>query len=278
MVLSLLANQAHEQFENGPSPPVAGLGWFDLETPAASRDRRPRERHCAGLRQEPPSFLSLPSTVFTRRRRLHLLLLAFLAFGACFLSVTATAADTAGIVAELINPRKLATLRARGTNPRIQKCVYWLATARNETPGPVALATEAVRRAGYTNALAAQLTRDALLRNLDIAEKLGCLDAEGLSELRKGNAATIRLGPYAGQELSVDHIIPRAVCVELDHVIANLELLPLRLNESKGDKIGTRQLTLAQTLQRAGLLSPASAQKVRSAQHSASTRAPVAVH
>ena len=31
----------------------------------------------------------------------------------------------------------------------------------------------------------------------------------------------------------MDHIIPRAVVPELDHVIANLELMPLRLNERK---------------------------------------------
>lgn len=213
-----------------------------------------------------------------RRGWFALLLLVALAFGTFFCTVTATAADTARIVAELINPAKLATLRPRGANPRVQKCVYWLATARNENDGPARVAAEAVRRAGYTNALAAQLTRDALLRNLDIADKLGCLDAEGLSEMRKGNSATIRKGPYAGQELSVDHIIPRAVCVELDHVIANLELMPLRLNEAKSDKIGARQLDLARTLQHAGLLSAAGARKIRTTQLSAAKPAPVATH
>ena len=41
--------------------------------------------------------------------------------------------------------------------------------------------------------------------------------------------------PYAGDELSVDHIIPFAVMPQLDHVIANLEMMPLRMNRSKGD-------------------------------------------
>jgi len=195
------------------------------------------------------------------RSRFALLVVLALALLAGF-PTTATAADTAAIVAELINPGKLATLRPRGANPRVQKCVYWLATARNEKSDPARILEVAVGRAGYTNALAAQLTRNALLRNLDIAEKLGCLDAEGLSEMRKGNAATIRKGPYAGQELSVDHIIPRAVCVELDNVIANLELMPLRLNESKNAKVGTRQMALAQTLQRAGLLTAGSVRKI----------------
>jgi hypothetical protein len=112
----------------------------------------------------------------------------------------------------------------------------------------------AIARAGYTNALAAQLTRDALLRNLDIAEKLGCLDDAGLGDLRRGQSPTIREGPYQGQELSVDHIIPRAVCPELDNVIANLELMPMKLNSAKGARVGQRQRDLADKFHTAGLL------------------------
>jgi hypothetical protein len=55
-------------------------------------------------------------------------------------------------------------------------------------------------------------------------------------------------------QLSVDHIIPRAACPELDNVIANLELMPLRANESKNAKVGPRQLQKAEELHRAGLL------------------------
>ena len=39
----------------------------------------------------------------------------------------------------------------------------------------------------------------------------------------------MRAFAYAGDQLSVDHIIPRAVVPELDNVIANLELMPLDL-------------------------------------------------
>ena len=51
--------------------------------------------------------------------------------------------------------------------------------------------------------------------------------------------------------------IPRSVVPELDNVVANLELLPVRMNQSKGDKIGQRQLDLARKLNEAGLLSQA---------------------
>jgi hypothetical protein len=48
-----------------------------------------------------------------------------------------------------------------------------------------------------------------------------------------------------------------AVAPELDRVIANLELMPLRMNEGKNAKIGARQLDLARKLHGAGLLSRA---------------------
>jgi len=68
-------------------------------------------------------------------------------------------------------------------------------------PGCLTAIAEAVldqALAGKMPGNAARLTKAALLRNLDIAEKLGCLDADVLAEMRKGNAPTVRRGPYAG--------------------------------------------------------------------------------
>jgi hypothetical protein len=45
------------------------------------------------------------------------------------------------------------------------------------------------------------------------------------------------------------------VVPELDNVIANLELMPLKMNEGKNAKIGARQVDLARKLHKAGLLS-----------------------
>ena len=56
---------------------------------------------------------------------------------------------------------------------------------------------KAVEAAGYKG-MAANLTRDSLLRNLDIADRLGCLTATGLAEMKRGRAATVVRGPYAG--------------------------------------------------------------------------------
>ena len=105
--------------------------------------------------------------------------------------------------------------------------------------------------AGVKDGSAAALTKAALSRNLDFAEKLGCLDAEGMSEMHKGKAPTVRHGPCKGNQLSVDN----TVCPELDNVIADLELMPLRMNESKNDRVGARQVDLARKFNKAGMLS-----------------------
>ena len=186
----------------------------------------------------------------TMNRRLWITLLAFL----CCLPLLAAQIDYAAKIAPLIDPAKLSTLAKRGANSRVQKYVYWLEMARKDKQDPGKVIEEALRSVGYSKT-AAELTRTAMLRNLDIAQKLGCLDATGLDEMKRGKAPTVQRGPYKGDQLSVDHIIPRAVVPELDCVIANLELMPLRMNESKNARIGARQVDLAKKLNAAGLLS-----------------------
>lgn len=62
-----------------------------------------------------------------------------------------------------------------------------------------------------------------------------------------------RLRETAPSKPSVDHIIPFAVAPQLDHVIANMELMPLRMNIRKRDRMGERQLDLLRRLREAGL-------------------------
>lgn len=61
----------------------------------------------------------------------------------------------------------------------------------------------------------------------------------------------------------MDHIVPRAGVPELDNVIDNLELTPLRMNESKNDKIGDRQRDMAKKSYQAGLLSKSGLETVQ---------------
>jgi hypothetical protein len=171
-------------------------------------------------------------------------------------SQAARVSGYASKVASLIVPGKPATLGERGANSRIQKCVYWLEQARLAGENPASIVHRAVETAGYSGT-AGLLTEQSLLRNLEIASKLGCLNKQGLLRMRRGGAPLVTRGPYAGDVASVDHIIPRAVAPELDCVVANLELLPLRMNESKNAKVGARQKDLAKKLRAAGLLSDA---------------------
>jgi hypothetical protein len=108
---------------------------------------------------------------------------------------------------------------------------------------------------GWGGTMKGDLTAAAMARNRTIAERLGCLDADGMARMRRGASPIVKRGPYAGEKLTVDHIIPHTVAPSLDLVLANLELMPHSLNLRKGAKIGQRQIDLANKLQAAGLLS-----------------------
>ncbi len=157
-------------------------------------------------------------------------------------------------VAALIDPAKLATLRERGANPRILKITAILYVAKESGKNPETIVNGAVEKIGWGGTDKGKLTADAMIRNLAILENLGSTTSEDIAELRRGRCPTVRRGPSAGDIVSVDHIIPRAAVPELDCVIANLELMPLKLNQSKNDSIGPRQRDLARQFQAAGLL------------------------
>lgn len=178
---------------------------------------------------------------------------------AFFLLIAAANADDAVHVAlrSLCDPAKIATLESdRAANPRIRKIGYWLEIGRREGRPPENEMAAAMDAIGWGGTLKGQLTAAAMARNRTIAERLGCLDDEGMENLRRGKAPTITRGPYAGEKLTVDHIIPRAVAPTLDKVLANLELMPHSLNIRKGAKVGQRQVDLANKLEAAGLLTP----------------------
>ena len=156
----------------------------------------------------------------------------------------------------LCDPAKIATISSeRGANPRVRKIAYWLETARRDGRDPANEMREVMVTVGWGRSAKGDLTSDAMVRNRLIEERLGCLDDAGMADLRRGKAPTIRTGPYAGDKLSVDHILPRAVCPELDTTLANLELMPMRMNSSKSDSIGERQVDMARKFHAAGLLS-----------------------
>ena len=173
--------------------------------------------------------------------------------------------DHASLIRPLIDPAKLATLGERGANSRVQKVTAILWQAKQEQQDPEKVAQRAVEMIGWGGTGKGRITSEAMVRNLTIAERLGATTREDISEMSRGRVAKVRTGPYTGQILSVDHIIPRAVAPELDNVIANLELMPLSLNEGKGATITSRQVDLARKLSAEGLLSEDGLKRIQAA-------------
>jgi len=166
------------------------------------------------------------------------------------------AETSAFALASLTDPAKLATLKGeRAANPRLQKCVYWLAYAEEQGQKPEAVLDESAKLNKTAGTPYAGFISWGLLENLKIAKELGLLTPEGMAELRRGKSATITKGLYVGQEAEADHVIPRAVCPELQNQVMNLELLPAKLNRAKSDKVPERAKVFAKELYEAKLLS-----------------------
>jgi hypothetical protein len=183
----------------------------------------------------------------------------------CLFTLPLLAKDTkpADAVASLTDPAKLATLNGeRAANPRLQKCVYWLAYAEERGEKPQAVLDESAKLNNTAGTPYAGFVSWGLLENLKIAKELGLLTPDGLAELRRGKSATITKGQYAGQEAEADHVIPKAVCPELQNQVMNLELLPASLNRAKSDKVTERARVFAKELYDAKLLSEEGWKKV----------------
>lgn len=169
-------------------------------------------------------------------------------------AATRQAAETA--VAALTDPAKLATLKSeRAANSRLLKSLYWLHAAQADGHSPADIIAAAQVKNNTAAQPRAPLVRDALLRNLDNAQKLGCLTPANLDLMRRGRSPVISRGPSAGEKAEVDHIVPRAHAPEIENEFANLELMPASLNRRKSDSIGRRQLDWARKVHASGLLS-----------------------
>lgn len=219
-------------------PPFNDSAQFNLnELPSVLNRRR--------------SAIGIARTVY---RRWLMLALAFIA---CLGNLAFARPDVAiTAVAALTDPAKLATLKSnRAANDRLLKCVYWLHDARGRGLAPEKVIEQAQKTTNRHRAHS-NLVRASLLRNLEIAGKLGCLTAPNAARMRHGKSPVISRGPYAGEPAEVDHIIPVALAPELGNELANLELMPRTLNRRKGRKVGARQVAYAGKFAAAGILKP----------------------
>lgn len=167
-------------------------------------------------------------------------------------------------LASLSDPAKLATLGKRGANPRLNKIVYWLDEAGRRGLSAQTTITWAQLLNGTAEPRAG-LVKTALLENLKRAQELGLLTPENRERLRRGLAAVVTRGPYAGEPVEIDHVVPVSLAPELGNELANLEMLPQTINRRKSARVGERQLAHARKLSDAGLLSRESLARVQAA-------------
>ncbi len=168
-------------------------------------------------------------------------------------------------IASLTRPASLARLPKRGANPILNRTVYWLASSRDRGFNPTNTLRLGLDWAGVTGP-SRPLVEASLLRNLDIATRLGLVTPDNLQRLHDGRAAVITRGPYAGEAAEVDHIVPVSLAPEIGNQLANLELMPATLNRRKSNRVGPRQAAHARSLHQAGLLSDSSLANVLSQQ------------
>jgi len=187
-------------------------------------------------------------------KAMHKVMLALLL--AATPSIIAAPSTAAVAIAEQTDPVKLATLKGeRAANPRLQKCVYWLAYAVAQGEKPEVVLDESAELNKTAGTPYAGFVSWGLLENLKIAKELGLLTPEGMAELKRGKSATITKGQYAGQEAEAGLVIPKAVCPELQNQVMNLELLPGSLNRARSEKVTDRANVFAKELYDAKLLS-----------------------
>lgn len=157
-----------------------------------------------------------------------------------FLASLARADTGLEAIRSLTDEAKIGTLKGeRVCNDRLLKCLYWLHKATLSGSDPAALLDTALQ--GHSRPT---MTREALLRNLTICERLGIWTPENLANMRRGKSPVVNRGPYAGEIAEVDHILPLALYPEYDREFWNLELMPRTLNRRKGDSMGPRQWAL----------------------------------
>ena len=179
-------------------------------------------------------------------------------------SIIAAPSTAVVAIAEQTDPVKLAALKGEGAaNPRLQKCVYWLAYAEELGEKPEVVLDESAKLNKTAGTPYAGFLSWGLLENLKIAKELGLLTPEGMAELKQGKSATITKGTYSGQKAEADDVIPVALCPELQNQVMNLELLPASLKRAKSDKVTDRAKVFAKELYESKLLSQEGWEKVQ---------------
>ncbi len=166
-------------------------------------------------------------------------------------------------IASLTDPAKIATLVGiDACNPRLNKAAYWMHQANVLGLDLNQLIREATSRYDDTEQHR-NLVLKSLVKNNRQMVRLGCYTLENLDLLRNGNSATIILGPYVGQKVEVDHVVPKSLIPALAKDFANLRFEPFRINRMKWDRIRHSELRAIRIFAACGLVPSSAVEMVR---------------
>jgi hypothetical protein len=163
-------------------------------------------------------------------------------------------------LSRLMDPGNPAMQTQREASAQMNRIVFSLNDARNKGLSP----DTAIRWAQWLNGAKgprAGLVKESLLQNLRNADDLLLFTPANRERMRRGTAAKIVRGPYAGQAVAVDHIVLLSLAPELGYELVNLELIPE--TAKKSNHITPRQLMLAEKLLAAGILKKESLERLR---------------
>ena len=155
----------------------------------------------------------------------------------------------------LIAPDNLAKSRDdQRTADVINRCVYTLAFAEEQSANPETIIDLAMKSNGISETPFGGFLKWGLLDNLRLAKEFGLTTPEGMAALREGKSAFITKGEYTGEAALAHTVIPKEFAPELANNIINLELGPSKLNTHKGEKVDKRQFTFARELHEAKII------------------------
>lgn len=117
--------------------------------------------------------------------------------------------------------------------------------------------------AGWSNE-ESTLLLPALLRSWRKFETFGCFDDPGV-KMRSGRSGIIQRGEFAGEKVEIDHIVAFFHSLEARNFPGNFDPLPRSANRAKQARVRQRDLELARSLHRIGIIESATLERVERA-------------
>ncbi|MDA7921301.1 hypothetical protein N9B73_06045 [Verrucomicrobiales bacterium] len=154
--------------------------------------------------------------------------------------------------------------RSREANDLLLRAVALLIKAENEGGDPREILRVA-ERINNTPVNYSDLLTDSMLRNIKIARELKLDTPANLELMSEGKSPIVGSGPYTGEKIEVDHIVPRSLAPDLDNLLINLEMMPMTLNRRKSNKVTERAAAMAKRFYEAGVMTPDSFERVMKA-------------